>query len=36
MAFKGKDVKAKSIENVFNKIKAEKFPNLGKELVIQI
>jgi hypothetical protein len=31
----GEEVQAKGIENIFNKIKAENFPNLGKQVVIE-
>jgi transcription antitermination factor NusG len=30
------EVQAKGMENIFNKIIAENFPNLGKEIVIQV
>jgi hypothetical protein len=33
---KGKEVKARGIYNIFNKIIAENFPNLEKELSIQV
>jgi hypothetical protein len=36
MDIEGEEVQAKGIHNVFNKIIAEKFPNLKKELSIQV
>jgi hypothetical protein len=36
MAIKGKEVQAKGIRNILNKIITKNFPNLEKELPIQI
>jgi hypothetical protein len=33
---KGKEVQAKSIANIFNKFTSENFPNLEKEILIQV
>jgi hypothetical protein len=35
MGIEGDEVQAKSIENIFNTIIAQNFPNLKKEIVIQ-
>jgi hypothetical protein len=36
MTIEGEEVQAKEIHNIFNKIIAENFPNLKKELSIQV
>jgi hypothetical protein len=34
IGIKGEEGQAKDIENIFNKIRAENFPNLDKEMII--
>jgi hypothetical protein len=36
MTIEGEEVQAKEIHNIFNKIIAENFPNLEKDLPIQV
>jgi hypothetical protein len=36
MSIEGEEVQPKGIENIFNKIIAQNFPNLEKEIVIRV